>query len=54
MIVQELRRIQAEQGWLPHEALEASAESIGEPLYRLHEVASFFPHFKLRRRRRPK
>jgi NADH:ubiquinone oxidoreductase subunit F (NADH-binding)/NADH:ubiquinone oxidoreductase subunit E len=47
MIVQELRKRQEENGYLTQESLRELSESIGEPLHRLHEVASFFPHFRL-------
>jgi NADH:ubiquinone oxidoreductase subunit F (NADH-binding)/NADH:ubiquinone oxidoreductase subunit E len=48
MIVQELHRIQHEHGYLPEDQLRALADRIGQPLYRLHEVASFYPHYHLR------
>jgi NADH:ubiquinone oxidoreductase subunit F (NADH-binding) len=47
MIVQELNGIQHRCGYLPNDELRALAERIREPLYRLHAVASFFPHYKL-------
>jgi len=47
MIVQELHKIQHEFGYLPAPQLKALSERILQPLYRLHEVASFFPHFHL-------
>jgi NADH:ubiquinone oxidoreductase subunit F (NADH-binding)/NADH:ubiquinone oxidoreductase subunit E len=47
MIVQELHRIQHRHRYLPEEELRKLAERTGTPLYRLQEVASFFPHFKL-------
>ena len=47
MIVQELHRIQERYRYLPEEALRRLAERTGTPLYRLQEVASFFPHFHL-------
>jgi NADH:ubiquinone oxidoreductase subunit F (NADH-binding)/NADH:ubiquinone oxidoreductase subunit E len=53
-IQHELNRIQLRHGYLPAEelrALSARAEARGEslPLHRLHEVASFFPHYRLSR-----
>jgi NADH:ubiquinone oxidoreductase subunit F (NADH-binding)/NADH:ubiquinone oxidoreductase subunit E len=48
MIVQELRQIQGRHGYLPAEELHALSKRTGVPLHRLHEVASFFPHFRLR------
>jgi NADH:ubiquinone oxidoreductase subunit F (NADH-binding)/NADH:ubiquinone oxidoreductase subunit E len=48
MIVQELHHIQTRHRYLPEEELRRLAERTGTPLYRLHEVASFFPHFHLK------
>lgn len=42
-----LQRIQRQFGYLKREALEEFSERSGVPLYRLHAVASFFPHFRL-------
>jgi NADH:ubiquinone oxidoreductase subunit F (NADH-binding)/NADH:ubiquinone oxidoreductase subunit E len=47
MIVQELHHIQHRHRYLPELELRKLAERTGTPLYRLQEVASFFPHFKL-------
>ncbi len=49
MIVQELNAIQERCGFLPAEELRASADRLRIPLYRLHEVASYFPHYKLKK-----
>lgn len=46
MIVQALQEIQHRFGFLPTSELRSLAERTGTPLYRLHEVASFFPHFR--------
>src|SRR5829696_715154 len=51
-IQHELNKIQHRFGYLPAEELKALslwAESQGErlPLHRIHEVASFFPHYRL-------
>ncbi|MEX2016814.1 MAG: NAD(P)H-dependent oxidoreductase subunit E, partial [Candidatus Hydrogenedentales bacterium] len=46
MIIQELRKLQEADGYLSQDRLGALSESLGEPLHRLHEVASFFPHFR--------
>ncbi len=51
-IQHELNRIQHRCGYLPADelkALSARAAAMGEPtpLRRLHEVASFFPHYRL-------
>ncbi len=48
MIVQRLGEIQHKFGYLPDDELKALSKRIGEPLHRLHEVASFFPHFRLK------
>lgn len=47
MIVQELHKLQHEHHYLPADELHALSERIGVPLCRLHEVASYFPHFRL-------
>jgi NADH:ubiquinone oxidoreductase subunit F (NADH-binding)/NADH:ubiquinone oxidoreductase subunit E len=47
MIVQELQQIQARCGYLPHEEMQALASRTGVPLHRVHEVASFYPLYKL-------
>ena len=47
MIFDELREFQRQFGYLPAEQLRALASKIDLPLYRLHGVASFYPHFRL-------
>jgi NADH:ubiquinone oxidoreductase subunit F (NADH-binding) len=47
MIVQELHEIQHRCGYLPREELERLAQRLNVPPYRLHEVASCFPHYRL-------
>lgn len=47
MIVQELHKIQHQHGYLPKAELRSLAQRLKTPLYRIHEVASFFPHFQL-------
>jgi len=47
MIVQELRLIQERCGWLPEAELLALADRLNEPLHRLHEVASYYPLYRL-------
>src|SRR5437867_1109143 len=50
MIFEELRKIQKNPkhgGFLPEGELRALSDRIGTPLYRLQEVASYFPHFRL-------
>src|SRR3954453_9663747 len=47
-IVKELHQIQKRCGYLPKAELEALARRNKKlPLHRIHEVASFFPHFRL-------
>ena len=47
-VVQALHEIQERCGYLPRAELESlSSRRSGLPLHRLHEVASFFPHFRL-------
>jgi NADH:ubiquinone oxidoreductase subunit F (NADH-binding)/NADH:ubiquinone oxidoreductase subunit E len=47
MIVQELYAIQERCGYLPQQELLALAQRMNVPLHRLHEVASFYPHYRL-------
>lgn len=47
MIFKELREIQRQFGYLPADQLKNLAKKIDVPLYRLHGVASFYPHFRL-------
>jgi NADH:ubiquinone oxidoreductase subunit F (NADH-binding)/NADH:ubiquinone oxidoreductase subunit E len=47
MIVQKLREIQHRFGWLPERELRELSVSTETPLHRIHEVASFFPHYRL-------
>jgi formate dehydrogenase beta subunit len=46
-ILPALRRIQEKHGYLMREDLERFSKESGIPLYRLQEVATFFPHFHL-------
>jgi NADH:ubiquinone oxidoreductase subunit F (NADH-binding)/NADH:ubiquinone oxidoreductase subunit E len=46
-IVPALQRVQREFGYLQEDGLKRAARELNEPLHRLHEVASFFPHFRL-------
>ncbi|HEU5320367.1 MAG TPA: NAD(P)H-dependent oxidoreductase subunit E, partial [Methylomirabilota bacterium] len=45
-IVAQLREIQRAHGYIPASALRELSERTGEPLYTLHGVVSFFPHFR--------
>jgi len=47
MIIEELRTIQDKFGYIPAEELRALSQRINVPLYQLHGVASFYPHFHL-------
>ena len=47
MIVQKLREIQHRCGWLPERELRELSVTTETPLHRIHEVASFFPHYRL-------
>jgi NADH:ubiquinone oxidoreductase subunit F (NADH-binding)/NADH:ubiquinone oxidoreductase subunit E len=47
MIIQELHKIQHHHGYLPAQAMHELARRLSVPKYRIHEVASFFPHFRL-------
>lgn len=47
MIFDELREIQHRYGYLPAEQLQALSRSSSIPLFRIHGVADFYPHFRL-------
>jgi NADH:ubiquinone oxidoreductase subunit F (NADH-binding)/NADH:ubiquinone oxidoreductase subunit E len=47
MIVQALHEIQQRCGYLPPDELRSLAQRTNIPLRRLHEVASFYPHYRL-------
>jgi formate dehydrogenase beta subunit len=47
VIFYELRAIQLRCGYLPKAELEALSQRTQTPLYQLHSVASFYPHFHL-------
>jgi NADH:ubiquinone oxidoreductase subunit F (NADH-binding)/NADH:ubiquinone oxidoreductase subunit E len=47
MLVQQLRAIQERIGYLKPEDLEGLSGRLDVPLHRIHEVVSFFPHFRL-------
>jgi formate dehydrogenase beta subunit len=46
ILVQRLMQIQAEHGFLPDKDLDELSKQTAAPLYRLQELASFFPHFR--------
>ncbi|HEY6945073.1 MAG TPA: NAD(P)H-dependent oxidoreductase subunit E [Candidatus Acidoferrum sp.] len=47
MIFDDLRAIQLRYGFLPKADLEGLSRRIQTPLYQIHSVASFYPHFHL-------
>ena len=47
MIFDDLRAIQLRYGFLPKAELEGLSQRTHTPLYQLHSVASFYPHFHL-------
>jgi formate dehydrogenase beta subunit len=47
MVVEELRAIQERHGYIPERELAALAERLNKPVYELHGVATFYPHFRL-------
>src|SRR5436305_8963157 len=47
MIVQELRLIQDRCGYLPDSEMRELAKRLQVPLHRIHEVASFYPLYRL-------
>ncbi|HEV3085485.1 MAG TPA: NAD(P)H-dependent oxidoreductase subunit E, partial [Gemmataceae bacterium] len=49
MIVQELHHIQERCGYLPEQELRALSRRINQPLHRIHEVASYYPLYRLKR-----
>jgi NADH:ubiquinone oxidoreductase subunit F (NADH-binding)/NADH:ubiquinone oxidoreductase subunit E len=49
LIFDDLRAIQNQYGYLPAEQLAALSERTSMPLYRIHGVADFYPHFHLTR-----
>ena len=49
MIFDDLREIQSQFGYLPPEQLQQLSQRTRTPLYRIHGVADFYPHFHLSR-----
>jgi NADH:ubiquinone oxidoreductase subunit F (NADH-binding)/NADH:ubiquinone oxidoreductase subunit E len=47
MIIQELNHLQERHGYLPDAELRALSKRLNVPLHRLHEVASFYPLYRL-------
>ncbi len=48
MLLDQLRAIQQRVGYLPREEIERLSTRLDVPLHRIHEVISFFPHFRLK------
>ena len=46
-LLHQLHELQAEHGWLSEDVLRAFSAETKTPLYRIQEVASFYPHFRL-------
>ncbi len=46
-LIQILLEIQAQNRWIPKEALELISEKLGVPLSRIHHVATFYKAFSL-------
>ncbi len=49
LIFDDLRAIQSQYGYLPPEQLRDLSKRTNTPLYRIHGVADFYPHFHLSR-----
>jgi NADH:ubiquinone oxidoreductase subunit F (NADH-binding)/NADH:ubiquinone oxidoreductase subunit E len=49
LIFDDLREIQSQYGYLPPEQLQQLSQRTKTPLYRIHGVADFYPHFHLSR-----
>jgi NADH:ubiquinone oxidoreductase subunit F (NADH-binding) len=52
VLIDELRKIQHRHGFLPPAELEALSERERIPMYEIHGVASFYPHFRFAPRER--
>jgi NADH:ubiquinone oxidoreductase subunit F (NADH-binding)/NADH:ubiquinone oxidoreductase subunit E len=49
LIFDDLREIQSQYGYLPPDQLQQLSQRTSTPLYRIHGVADFYPHFHLTR-----
>ncbi|HKO04832.1 MAG TPA: NAD(P)H-dependent oxidoreductase subunit E [Candidatus Acidoferrales bacterium] len=47
VIFDDLRAIQGRHGYLPAAELHELSQQTGTPLYQIHSLASFYPHFRL-------
>ena len=45
-LLERLNELQTRHGWLSDDVLRAFSAAEGVPLYRLQEVASFYPHYR--------
>ncbi len=48
MVIEQLRAIQEKLGYIPGKELEELSARLKLPIYELHGVASFYPHFRLK------
>jgi NADH:ubiquinone oxidoreductase subunit F (NADH-binding)/NADH:ubiquinone oxidoreductase subunit E len=48
MVVESLRAIQDKHGYIPEQELYALAARLNKPVYEIHGVATFYPHFRLK------
>jgi len=46
-LLQQLNELQAVHGWLPEDVLRVFSAETKTPLFRIQEVASFYPHYRL-------
>ncbi|HEX8340566.1 MAG TPA: NAD(P)H-dependent oxidoreductase subunit E [Tepidisphaeraceae bacterium] len=46
-LVPTLQHLQHEKGWISKEDMVATAKELGLPLYHVHGVVTFYPHFRL-------
>ena len=46
-LIPRLRTIQETSGYLPRAKLESLSSELGIPLHKIHEIVSFFPHYRL-------
>ena len=46
MLLDDLKDLQAREGWLPEEGLREIAQRRGVPLHRLESLSTFYTHFR--------
>src|SRR5580700_9614686 len=49
MVVEGLRAIQEKFGYIPEKELYELAHRLNKPVYEIHGVATFYPHFRLQK-----